>query len=514
MAQGTSPGFSGLRSYFWPVHMHELTKIIPMIIMLAFVALDYTILRNLKDSLVVTAQGSGAEVIPFIKVWGILPAAVAAAMLFSFLLNRFSRSTVIHMIILSFTAFFLFFTCFVYPNREFLHPHASADFLQSVLPVGCKGLIAMYRNWTLTCFYIVSELWGTIVLQVLVWGFANEITKISEAPRFYSVMVIASNFATICAGQIAVALSSNQFDPSLGFGTNAWEQTMTKILLFVAVLAIGALFAYRWMDKHVLSQQENLPAGSEKKPKEESSKKLSFRESLTCLARSKHLLGIATIVVSYNLVINLVEVIWKDRLRLMYPSPVEYNIYISNLVSAVGVISTVVSIVMAGSIDRLGWTKIALMTPCVLFVTSAAFFICLFGGDAISPFLATFFGTTPLALAILLGSAQNCFSKAAKYSVFDATKEMAFIPLGRDEKMQGKSAIDGLGSRVAKAGSSVIHQSFLLFFGTLTNSAPYVAAIVAVVVAVWIWATRALGRELRPYMEQKDALGQAVGSGA
>ena len=98
---------------------------------------------------------------------------------------------------------------------------------------------------------------------------------------------------------------------------------------------------------------------------------------------------------------------------------------------------------------------------------------------------------------------QNCFSKAAKYSVFDATKEIAFIPLDREEKMQGKSAIDGIGSRMAKAGSSVIHQSFLLFFGTLSNSAPYVALIVAVVIAIWILAVRALGRELRPFMEER-----------
>lgn len=474
-----------------------------MIIMLAFVALDYTILRNLKDALVITARGSGAEVIPFIKVWGMLPAAIVAAMLFSYLLNRFSRSTVIHIIILSFTVFFVLFTCFVYPNREMLHPHASADFLESVLPLGFKGLIAMYRNWTLTCFYIISELWGTIVLQVLVWGFANEITKLNEAPRFYSVMVIASNTATICAGQIAVALSSSEFDSSLGFGQDAWEQTMTKILFLVVTLALCALFAFRWMNRHVLSHPENLPSDSEQSPKKHPSKKLSFRESLMCLAQSKHLLGIATIVISYNLVINLVEIIWKDKLRLLYPSTIDYNVYINNLVSAVGIISTCVSILMAGIIDRLGWTKIALMTPCVLFITSATFFGCLFGGDAIAPYVSSFLGSTPLALAVLLGSMQNCFSKAAKYSVFDATKEIAFIPLDREEKMQGKSAIDGIGSRMAKAGSSVIHQSFLLFFGTLSNSAPYVALIVAVVIAIWILAVRALGRELRPFMEER-----------
>ena len=512
MSQARSSEFSGLRSYFWPVHMHELTKILPMAIMLAFIALDYTILRNLKDALVITARGSGAEVIPFIKVWGMLPAAIVTAMLFSFLLNRFSRSTVIHTFILSFTALFLFFAFFVYPNREALHPHASADFLESVLPLGCKGLIAMYRNWTLTCFYIISELWGTIVLQVIVWGFANEVTKLSEAPRFYSVLVIASNIATICAGQIAVALSSDQFDSSLGFGQTAWEQTLIKILTFVAILAISALFAFRWMNKNVLSNPENLPTDSERCPKKHPSKKLTFRESLLCLTKSKHLLGIATIVISYNLVINLVEIVWKDRLRLLYPSPADYNVYVNNLASAVGIISTCVSILMAGVIDRLGWTKIALITPCVLFITSAAFFGCLFGGDAIAPILASSLGMTPLVLAVLLGSAQNCFSKAAKYSVFDATKEMAFIPLDRDEKMQGKSAIDGIGSRMAKAGSSVIHQGLLLFLGTLVNSAPYVAAIVIAVIAVWIIAVRALGRELRPYMGEKEIVTQPATS--
>lgn len=478
--------------------------------MLAFVVLDYTILRNLKDSLVITATGSGAEIIPFIKVWGMLPAAIVAAMLFSYLLNRFSRATVFQLVIFSFSAFFLIFTCFIYPNRELLHPHASADFLETILPAGCKGLIAMYRNWTLTCFYIISELWGTIVLQVLVWGFANEVTKLSEASRFYSVMVIASNIATICAGQIAVALSSNEFDSSLGFGTTAWEQTMTKILILIVGLAFASLLAFRWMNRYVLSNPTYLPKDDEKFVKKSPSKKLTFRESLLCIANSKHLLGIATIVISYNLVINLVEVIWKDRLRQMYPMTNDYNVYINNLASAVGIISTIMSVVMAGVIHKMGWTKIAMLTPCVLLGTTVAFFGCLFGGDTIAPVLSSLLGTTPIAFAVFLGAVQNCFSKAAKYSVFDATKEIAFIPLPREEKMQGKSAIDGIGSRMAKAGSSVIHQGLLLFLGTLANSAPYIALLVIVVTTIWIIAVRALGRELRPYVEGTASTAQTA----
>jgi AAA family ATP:ADP antiporter len=505
MPQTESATFSGIRSYLWPIHAHEIKKLVPMVIMLALVALNYSILRNLKDALLITAHGSGAEVIPFVKLWGMLPAAIIATMLFSYLLNRFSRAAVFQIIILSFSAFFLFFCLFIYPNREALHPNDSADFLETILPLGCKGLVAMYRNWTLTGFYIISELWGTIVLQVLIWGFANEVTKISEAPRFYSVMVIASNIAAICAGQIAVSLSGAAFDSNFGFGKDAWEQSMTKMLLLIVGLALITLLTFRWMNRYVLSDPSCLPKDNERSQKKGGSKKkLTFKESLVCIANSKYLLGIASIVISYNLVINLVEVIWKDRLRQLYPLTVDYNIYVNNLTSAMGIISTIASMVMAGIIYRLGWTKTALLTPAVLMITTIAFFGCLFGGESLAPIVSTLLGTTPLALAVFFGSVQNCFTKAAKYSVFDATKEMAFIPLDREERMKGKAAIDGIGSRMAKSGGSVIHQGLLLFFGTLTYSAPYVALIVIGVTAVWIMAVKSLGRKFRQYTKEHE----------
>jgi ATP:ADP antiporter, AAA family len=499
MTAQDTPSFGAIRSCLWPIHFHEVKKLVPMLVMLSLVALDYSILRNLKDALVITAQGSGAEIIPFLKLWGMLPAAIIATMLFSYMISRFSRSTVFHIVIIFFSVFFLCFALFVYPNRELMHPHASADYLQSVLPIGCKGLIAMYRNWTLTCFYIVSELWGTIVLQVLIWGFANEITKLSEAPRFYSIMVVSSNIAATLAGQIAVAFSTGEYDSSLGLGNDAWEQTLTKLLFLIVGLGIVVLFAFRWMNKNVLSDQSYLPSDQEKCPKK--NKKLSFKESLSCLASSKYLLCIAGMVISYNLVINLVEVIWKDRLRQLYPAAIDYNIYINNLTSIMGVISTSTSVLLAGIITRLGWTKTALLTPVVLMLTTAAFFGCLFGGDNLAPFAASVFGTTPLALAVFFGSVQNCASKAAKFSVFDVTKEMAYIPLAPELKMKGKAAIDGIGSRLAKSGGSVIHQGLLLFLGTLVSCAPYVAIIVIAVSTVWIFAVRALGKELRPYHE-------------
>lgn len=92
---------------------------------------------------------------------------------------------------------------------------------------------------------------------------------------------------------------------------------------------------------------------------------------------------------------------------------------------------------------------------------------------------------------------QNSLSKAAKYSLLDATKEMAFIPLDHDSKLKGKAAIDGVGSRVGKSGGSLLHQGLLVLFSSLGASAPYVAGFLVVVVGAWVGGVRSLGRKFR-----------------
>jgi len=492
MQQANNQTFGTIRSYVWPIHRFELKKLMPMFFMLFFVCFNYTVLRNLKDALVITAKSSGAEVIPFIKVWVMLPAAILSTLLFTYITNHFSRRKVFYIVIGAFLSYFSIFTFFVYPMHESLEANTLAGMLHSVLPAGCKGLIAMVRNWPLTMFYVAAELWSTMVLTVLFWGFANEITRMSEATRFYSALNISSNIAPIVAGQIAVALSSNIFNPDLFFGSNATEQMLDKLTFLILFCGCGILCCFHWMTKHVLNNPTFMPEEARQTKKE---KKMGFRESLHYVANSKYLLCIAAIVVSYNLVIHMVEIIWKDRLRELYPNPNDYNIYMNNLTSAMGLISTTAALVMVGIIRKLGWTKTALITPAVLFLTTVAFFSCLLADTTLSPFISILLGTTPLALAVFLGSVQNCFTKAAKYTLFDCTKEMSFIPLAPEVKLKGKAAIDGIGSRLGKSGGSLIHQGLLIIFCTLSSSTPYVATILIGVLSLWILAVRMLGKQ-------------------
>lgn len=484
--------FGKIRSFLWPIHRQELRIVVPMMIMLFFISFNYSILRNVKDAVVVTAQSSGAEVIPFIKVWVLLPMAILFTIAFTKLSNRYSQERVFYLTISFFLVFFAAFTFILYPMRDFIHPHASADYLETILPAGFKGLIAMFRNWSFTIFYVISELWGSMVLSVLFWGFANEITKITEARRFYSMLGVIASFSAIPAGMGANYLIIDQ----------SWDKTLQILMVTIIIFGCLAMAVFYWMNKNVLtgSTFEGLHQTTrEILPK----KKLSIRESFSYLSNSNYLICIAILVICYNLVINLVEIVWKDQLRQLHPSTVEFSRYMNYMTAFVGIIATITSLFMSPMIARFGWTRTALITPVIMLVTGTGFFVfMLFRHDLADPvyFLT---GTTPLVIAVFFGAAQVCLSKACKYSIFDSTKEMAFIPLGHDSKLKGKAAIDGVGSRFGKSGGSLIHQGLLMFFGTVSMSAPYVGVILMIAIGGWIVATRSLGRKFAAIIGEK-----------
>src|SRR3989339_721258 len=188
-------GFGKFRSFLWPIYREELCKFIPMLIIFFFVGLNYTLLRITKDALVVTAPSSGAEALPFIKVWAIVPMAFLFTFIFTRVSNKVSREKAFYCMMSIFIVFFILFTFVLYPFQDTLHPHKLADQIQSHLPLGCKGMIAMFRNWTFTAYYVMSEMWSTIIMTVLAWGFANEVTSVNDAKRFYGLFGLALNLS-------------------------------------------------------------------------------------------------------------------------------------------------------------------------------------------------------------------------------------------------------------------------------------------------------------------------------
>lgn len=493
--QVNTHNFSKLRSFLWPIYAHEHKKLLPMFVLFFLISFVYNILRCMKVTLVVTAAGSGAEVIPFLKVWAVLPGAIILTFIYTELARRFTREQVFYTILAIFLGFFTLFMFVLHPNREALELVSFTEFLEAKIGLkGLHGFFAIIRHWHLSLFYVLSELWSAVVLSMLFWGFANEVTSVDEAKRFYAIFALGANSSGIFSGQCAQLLTLKEYNPNLFFGKDAWEQSLFLQLSAVLLLGLAIIIIYRWVNLRIISNSKN---DKIKLEPEEKTSNLSLIECFSYLIKSRYMLFIAVIVVAYNIFYNMADVLWTEQVQQLKPLANDFNAYINDVASLTGVFATISALLLSGNvIRRYGWTATAMITPIIWMITSALFLGCMLFTNAgfFTDIMAGVFGVPMASMALFFGSAQICLGRAAKYTVFDESKEIAFIPLSKEAQRKGKAVVDGIASRFGKSGGSIMIQVLLLVCGELMLTIPYIAGIFVAVMALWISAVKGLGK--------------------
>ncbi len=499
MAQSTEQEFSKWRAFLWPVHNFELKKLIPMLVMAFCISFNYTVLRDTKDGLVVT--DAGAEAIPFLKTIGVVPAAILFMIIYSKMSNVFNRAGLFYATLIPFLVFFGLFALVIHPLRDQLHlSNATADWVQSWLPAGWHGLVLSMQHWTSSLFYIMSELWGSAVLSLLFWGFANQITRVSESKRFYTIFGLGFNIALMFSGPLITMFADIR--KNLPPEVDAWGISLNWLMAMVVVAGLVIIAAYYWMDKNVLPDPRFYDPNEKKK--EKNKLKMGIKDSFLFIMRSPYLLCLTIVVMGYGIAINLIEVTWKSQLKLQYPDHNSYVAFMGKFSFVTGLMTVLMLLFVGGNlIRRMGWRFSALFTPVVLILTGMCFFAFIMFGDQLTGFAAAM-GSTPLMLAVLFGAAQNIMSKSTKYSLFDPTKEMTYIPLDAESKVKGKAAVDVVGARLGKSGGSFIQILLFTFIGGISAITPYVAVILAVIVGAWVVAVFSLDKMFAARCKQKE----------
>ena len=488
MSSASTETFGKWREKIWPFHGYELKKMLPLILMKFLVSLNYGLLTCLKDTVVVTAKnGGGAEVITVLKGYVVLPVAIIMTLLYSKFSNMVKRTTLFYTFIGGFLAVIFLLGFVLYPNLELFSPHATADKLASMVDVRFASWIAAFRNWIQTVIFVTAELWGSMVILLMFWGFVNHISTMKEAKKSYTIYIAAGDFAAILMGPITVILYKTMGNMDFAYTVKA----ICGLALVIGAFIIGI---YWWTNRNVLTDERLFDQSKRDSKIKSKKKKPSMWESFKIIAKSKYLFHIAVLVIAYGLTISIVEITWKAHLKLYYPNPAGYQNMMGMVFSLVGTTSLIISLFFCGNmIRKLGWHFVAQISPYVLGVTGLMFFLVVIYKEPLTPFFLRF-GMKPIVFIVMFGAFQNVICKVMKYSFFDPTKEMAYIPLSDEEKVKGKASIDVIGSRLGKSGSSWIQSGLIasVGMGSIMGTTSYLLPIVLLTAVGWSYSVKKL----------------------
>lgn len=503
----TNDTFTGWRSIFWPIHNYEIKKFLPMGLMMMCILFNYNILRDVKDALVVNAPGSGAEALSFLKLYGVTPSAIIFMIIFTKLANVLPTERLFSSIIAFFLVFFGAFAFLIYPYAEALHMSpATVAGLRETMPT-LHWLFPVVGNWSFSLFYIFSELWGSAVLSMIFWQIANHMTRVNEAKRFYGLFGMIGNVGLMLAGSLIVICTN--IAKSVPDQHEAWALNLKIQMGLVVAAGIATLALYKWMQKNVMTDPR-LCDPSEKKEKK-SKPKLSLMESFRYIVTSPYLGLIATVVLAYGVTINIVEGVWKGQIKIAFPNENDYLDFMGKFTFVTGFTTIILMIVGNNILRRFSWLKAAMITPIMVLVTSIVFFSFIYYSNQHSP-MSLFMGTTcSMALAaVIVGLIQNVMSKATKYSLFDSTKQMAYIPLDPELKIKGQAAVEVIGGRAGKSGGAIVQSTLLMGVGGGASLAGLVHILGPIVIAVtmcWILANFGISKRFAEFTkgEKKTA---------
>ena len=484
--------------FFIPIHKEEYKKFLSMGMMLFLVLFNYNILRALKDAFIV--PNIGAEAISFIKMYIVTPAAILFAIFYAHLTNIMNFNRIFYLLSSFFLVFFLIFAFVLYPYRTEIHPSTEyiPQLINSEISIASftihlnhfKWFFKIYGKWLYTVFYIVAELWGSAMIFMLFWQFANRITKTEEAKRLYPMCGFIGHIGSTLSGFFVQYFASQTVQKFIFLGIEYDNQLIVSTMLTASLFTILYVILFYYVSHYVVTHKIYITKA--KKPGELKTK-ISLAESFKIIFSSKYLGLLIILIFSYGMSINIIEGVWKAKAKELYPTTTEFSNFTGQVLAWTGICSMMFMLFSAHILRIFGWFIGAMFTPVMMLVTGGVFFTFVVFHNEASELLKNW-NLNILAMSVFLGAIQNILTKGTKYSLFDATKEMAYIPANEHIKSKGKAAVDVVGARGAKSGGAFIQSLLFMLFPAATYStiAPYLMVVFILVILVWVYGVKKL----------------------
>lgn len=486
--------------YVWPISKSEAPKFLFITLLMFCILGIQNLIRAMKDSVINTMIGT--ETISFLKFWGVLPAAFLITLIYVKLVSVMKGEKIFYLIMSTFLGFFLLFAFFLFPNHELIHLNPEiVNNLVTSYP-NFKWFILLLSKWSFSLFYIIAELWPNAIFALLFWQFVNKITTVDESKRFYPLFGLLGQTGLYLSGMFLINLPAMNAYFSQVFNLSATRSVVSIqiVVIVVSVLGCIALAAFWILNNKILdiATTENLQFRVKKN-------QMGLKESLQMIIHSRYIRLITILLFTYGVAINLVEGPWKAEAAQIYKTPTEFAAFVGNYLSYTGILTIIFVLLGSNIVRRLGWLSAAIITPFMVLITGLAFF-CVANFDPVATFMMLSFSfTDPIMLAIVIGAIQNVLSKSSKYTLFDSTKEMSYVPLDEQLKTRGKAAADMIGTKLGKSASALLQSMIFVIIpaATYPSISPFLMIVFALICIVWIWAVIELNKEYKSVCSNK-----------
>jgi AAA family ATP:ADP antiporter len=304
--------------------------------------------------------------------------------------------------------------------------------------------------------------------------------------------MLGSSLGAIFAGPVTVFCSSLFSFHLFPLSSERWQHSLYLLTFFLVLCGIITILSFNLLYKE-LKKTASVPEPLQKTSSKTSfsRKLLSLSSSLQYLLKSPYLCALLLIVVAEYVSYALGELIFLETLKELYPAPSDYCKFMGNLTLWTGILTGISALLFTPYIlQTYSWGKAALITPILMVIMTFAFFFTVQCGKiGILP------GSSPLHFAVMLGSLHFAIGRSAKYTLFDATKELAFIPLSQEAQIKGKLIIDGIGSRLGRGTSSFLSILLFLILGSPGESALFAGILAFAFALISIPASRSIGAQ-------------------
>lgn len=363
----------------------------------------YWTLRPLKDGIFGAVVGfKGYQ--PYAKMLSLV-LIVPLLILYNKLIDKYPRQKVFYILCGTYGAIALAFY-----------------FLFSMPDIGLANTVASPTRIIGWLWYVYVESFGSLIVA-LFWAFTSDITMPEAAKRGFPLIFLFGQIGNICGPLYLTAAT-------FGFATSA------PIILILACLMF-ALVALLWVFMKITPKSQLTGFEDVAKESDEPVKEAGFLDGLKLLLSHKYLLGIAAILIFFEIIVTMFDYQFKVLVMNTFSVEKDVTAYLSQYAVWTGIVSTACVLFGINNIQR----KLGMAVSLVLMPIIIAFAVIVL---RISPVIGVAFWIMVV-------------SKAINYALGQPSLKQAYIPTSKDSKYKAQSWIEAFGGRSSKAIGSWVN---------------------------------------------------------